>query len=163
MCNQRINNERSGDSTRETYNQINNWPDSSRFKFASINVFSDNITCRRNVMNAWPDNVLSYIFLAKTFYNFLQQGFFNPAFWIQRSEMHSVRLRLEMLFCLQRCWIIRCTFLHGTFWYRSSSLWPGIVFNRKSSMKARLSLFFSFFFFFFETMHILERQDTIRR
>ena len=42
MCNQRINNERSGDSTRETYNQINNWPDSSRFKFASINVFSDN-------------------------------------------------------------------------------------------------------------------------
>ena len=30
-------------------NQINNWPDSSRFKFASINVFSDNITCRRNV------------------------------------------------------------------------------------------------------------------
>ena len=50
MCNQH-NKERSGDSTRETYNQINNWPD-SRFKFASINVFSDNITCRRNVMNA---------------------------------------------------------------------------------------------------------------
>ena len=44
MCNQR-NNETSGDSTRETYNQINNWPDPSRFKFASINVFSDNITC----------------------------------------------------------------------------------------------------------------------
>ena len=50
MCNQR-NNERSGDLTRETYNQIN-WPDSSRFKFASINVFSDNFTCRRSVMNA---------------------------------------------------------------------------------------------------------------
>ena len=44
MCNQH-NNERSGDSTREIY-QINNWPDSSRFKFALKNVFSNNITCR---------------------------------------------------------------------------------------------------------------------
>ena len=51
MCNQR-NNERSGDSTREIYNKINNWPDSSRFEFALMNVFSNNITCRRNVMNA---------------------------------------------------------------------------------------------------------------
>ena len=52
MCNQR-NNERSGDSTREIYNHINNWPDSSWFKFALIIVFSDNITFTRN---AWmPD------------------------------------------------------------------------------------------------------------
>ena len=66
MCNQRKN-ERSGDSTREIYNQINYWPDSSRFKFALINVFGDNISCRRNVMNACSDNVLSHIFLARTF------------------------------------------------------------------------------------------------
>ena len=36
MCNQG-NNGRSGDSTREIYSLINNWPDSSRFKFALIN------------------------------------------------------------------------------------------------------------------------------
>ena len=41
MCNQR-NNERSSefDSTREVYKQINNLPDSSRFKLAPVHAMS---------------------------------------------------------------------------------------------------------------------------
>ena len=46
---------------------------------------------------------------------------------------------LEMPFCLQCCWIICWTFLHGAFWYRNSSLLPGIVFNKKSLMKCKLT------------------------
>lgn len=44
MCNQR-NNERPSefDSTREVYSQINNLPNSSQFKFARLNVSTDNI------------------------------------------------------------------------------------------------------------------------